>query len=757
MSEWCRRLPWSRTRDARNPTPTHRLALLLAFVVALAACRARESSEMQVPRARAPATPVAAHPKWAVNPARAGPDRPPAGQSLFDRLFMQDRNGRRTYDIPFPFDALLARINARAGCSASAPCVRVVMIPLGRSLQRMTASPAFFEHPRVVAAVDAEGNPAAADAMLLKDRLYLGYQDKAALIEVISYNEAAGRFEFQLVHDYRAGATPRVSNGHRDVCAACHQNLAPIFSRPLWAETNANPRVAALLTRDAFFGIPVHRGVDIPAAIDAATDRANLFAVWQRLWRDACGPDDAMGRQCRGAAVIAALQYRLGDERGFDESAIAWRERALPRIAREWQAHWPAGLAIPNPDLPNRDPLPAAPVQVRGSALAHVPARFEPLQPRTPLDVWSMPTTAPGAGAPAAPLARRFVAGLGGFFSQRDLRELDRHLRARSSEIEGARRSYEADCTLQRTVTSLRFTCGDAATMQLDGHLLLHGTRVSAGALDTLALPGQEPLHYIDVEPTALATGHVTLTPGGGRLPARLTNGSLIESIELRWTGPSAGQAATTVRDDFAPMRSAMAALSQQRGPQSPLSARPFNASRLLAALSIRLDPTSSPACCVEAAPASVSETDSPTPAPPRGLGEPFTAFYPLCGGCHATAERTPPNFLAGSTEQVRARLRQCAPRLYARLAMWRRAPAQREKTPMPPPIPLAYPHIPSAPDGVEALEQLASGLLHAETGRKPQLDALLGNGYEALRTCLPAETQDASHGELVPNRSRTQ
>jgi hypothetical protein len=118
------------------------------------------------------------HPKWAVNPAKAGPDQPPAGRSLFDEITTREEGGHRVADIPFPFDTLLARINARAGCSVSKPCVRAVLIPLGRSLQRMTASPAFFEHPRVVAAVDGEGDPAVPGAMLLKDRLYLGYQDR---------------------------------------------------------------------------------------------------------------------------------------------------------------------------------------------------------------------------------------------------------------------------------------------------------------------------------------------------------------------------------------------------------------------------------------------------------------------------------------------------------------------------------------------------------------------------------------------------
>ena len=67
------------------------------------------------------------------------------------------------------------------------------------------------------------------------------------------------------------------------MCADCHQNLAPLFSRQVWEETNANPRVAAALARPGgnggrgrtdYHGVPIHRGVDVPNAIDAATDPA---------------------------------------------------------------------------------------------------------------------------------------------------------------------------------------------------------------------------------------------------------------------------------------------------------------------------------------------------------------------------------------------------------------------------------------------------------------------------------------------------
>ena len=78
--------------------------------------------------------------------------------------------------------------------------------------------------------------------LLVKDRLYLGYQERAGLIEVISYNEAAARFEFQLVRDYRPQGKPEAVYASRAVCTACHQNHGPIFSRQQWDETNANPR-----------------------------------------------------------------------------------------------------------------------------------------------------------------------------------------------------------------------------------------------------------------------------------------------------------------------------------------------------------------------------------------------------------------------------------------------------------------------------------------------------------------------------------
>jgi hypothetical protein len=143
--------------------------------------------------------------------------------------------------------------------------------------------------------------------------------------------------------------------------------------------------------------------------------------------------------------------------------------------------------------------------------------------------------------------------------------------------------------------------------------------------------------------------------------------------------------------------------------------------------------------CCEDAArlpPAAVEAPEPPMPV--DGIAAPFAAFYPLCASCHATAERSPPNFLAGPPERVAASVKHCAPRIYARLALWRVAAPSRDKTPMPPPFASARGEAYEPAPAVAGLERTASDLVRAESGAAPRLDALLANGYEALRPCLP-------------------
>ena len=341
--------------------------------------------------------------------ADVGTNLPPLGRSLFDQL--AGRADGAGWHVPFPFSKLLAALSHAGGCADKQPdaqCYRAVLIPLGRSLQRSAAAPEFFKYPRVVAAFTGEAKAGiGSDFPLLKDRLYLGYQEKANLIEVISFNDAAGRFEFQLVKNYAARTEPQVFYANRSVCVSCHQNHAPIFSRQVWDETNANPEIAKRLAnaRADFDGLPVRVGVDVPNAIDDATDRANLFAAYQLLWRDGCGDS----RRCRARALAAALQYRLTHERGFDVQSAMFRQDFLVPFEKNWQARWPSGLKIPSNDIPNRDPLQFA----DSERLAHVPARFEPLLPRGHKEIWQWETD-----------RFRLIKGIGEFFTSNDIRLL---------------------------------------------------------------------------------------------------------------------------------------------------------------------------------------------------------------------------------------------------------------------------------------------------------------------------------------------
>lgn len=672
---------------------------------------------MAAPPERAP--PAA----WVLDPAVPGDNLPAVGRSLFDAVFAVQRDNRAEYDIPFPFTALLARVDgllARDPANPLPPAKRV-LIPLGRSLQRTAAAPDYFAFPRVVVAVD--GEPANAAAPYLKDRLYLGYQEKSAVLEVISYNEAAGRFEYQLVKDYRAGAKPRVFYANRTLCFACHQNGAPIFSRALWDETNANPRTAELLaaSRHDFYGIPPRRGVDIPYAIDNATERANGFALSQKLWREGCGGDDGPARRCRADLYLAALRHAVsGGQQPTTEPAFAAPLRA------EARRRWPGGLLLGNPDLPNRNPLPEsgewpgqADVRI---ARSHVAAAFDPLLPRTPQRTWH--AEAPEAMAGAA-------AGLAEFISAAERRQLDAAL-GQASGVTSSRHVLRCRNAPPRRQLDCRATAEGSPGSLLAGRLDGDG-----GSLSRLMLPDGTALNRLDLRPEGR---RLALRRAGGT--ARTASGDALAGLSL-----TAADATLEIRHDFALVERAVTALLD-----SPDSARlfgpaPFPRQALAAALLGRLGGKPSDPCCQAAASLPPPQLETPAAEPGRPAGDTAAAgtqaFYPYCAACHQSAETFPPNFLSGSPTEVATKLRQCAPRLYVRLAMADVAPDKRDKTPMPPESLLPT----FATDAAgwrgnrtrQALLTEVGGWLQAESGHPPELAQLLARGYEALRPCLPA------------------
>ena len=490
---------------------------------------------------------------WVINPDQPGPNIPPTGRSLFDYL-VRDA-------VPFPFTALTARVNTQLA----------VLIPLGRSLQRNAAKPDFFRFPRAVIAADSNS------AMPIKDRLFMGYQEKAGILEVISYNEAAGRFEFQLVRDYRQGGRPEVLYANRAICTQCHQNQAPIFPRQLWDETNANPGIAALLRKEQinFYNIPIDRGVDIPYNIDNAAGRANYFSATQLLWREGCGDSNS----CRASALTAALQFRLSGLRYFDVSTVGYHEGT-----RRLASRWPHGLSIPNPDIPNRNPLVTA-TQLTGKSLAlelirqqsSIDSRFEPLVRRPALETWT-----------PEELMARLVSGLAEFITEEDARDLDKALYDGESQ---RITSYKTACKSKRTDAGrMDFQC-TGGTVGANGMLYVNGSHVGKAVLTELSI-ANETIKDLD----ATVSRNMRLIPRQREsgLYARTAEGNAIRSIELKWTGNS-GTATIDVADDFVRVARAIGELAGT----DALSTRPFRRAVVVKSIYERLGMQRRQWCCL--------------------------------------------------------------------------------------------------------------------------------------------------------------
>jgi hypothetical protein len=597
-----------------------------------------------------------------------------------------------------------------------------------------------------VVAVDTQ--PAAISAPYLKDRLYIGYQEKSAVLEVISYNEAAGRFEFQLVKDYRVGGRPQVVYANRTLCFACHQNGAPIFSRALWDETNANPQTAALLAASGqhFYGIPAERGVDIPYAIDNATERANGFALTQRLWREGCGDAELPARRCRAGLFAAALRHALSGGQAWVPDANFEQTVAAPLRATA-SRRWPGGLAVGDPDLPNRNPLQGVntwPAEDAARiARSHVPARFEPLLPRPPREIRQ-----PGSPEAIAALA----AGLAEFIPAPERRQIEAAL-ARQPDIATTRMTVPCRIAASPPASRWSLHCAPppgAAGPTLAGSIDLAGGRPNGGQLTRLTLPGGTALSDLDLAIAGKATtNEASFALRLGERQPRSAAGHALSRLNLRREAndPQSGTATLEIREDFAAVDRALATLAAGPAGAGLFGPGVFPRQALLAALLGQLGAPAVAPCCraAQALPAPRLETDAIAPGSPASgpVDLAVQGFYPYCAACHQTAETFPPNFLTGNGAQVAARLRQCAPRLYVRLAMADVAPEHRDKTPMPPESML--PAFASdragwrASPARQALLAQVGDWLRAESGRPPDLGQLLAGGYEALRPCLPA------------------
>jgi hypothetical protein len=478
-----------------------------------------------------------AAPLLLADPAHPGETQPASGQSLFDDLF----KAGGAYDLPYPFERLTAAVAQKNGGARP----RAVLIPLGRSLQRLAADPHYFASPRVVVGVDGAGGKA---SQYLKDRLFIGYQPASSSMEVISYNEAAGRFEFQVVSNYDAAGKPLVEYADRALCTSCHQGHAPIFPIAQWNETNANPEIAARMAGlgASFHGVPVKRGIDEPDGLDQAVGRANRLILAQYLWTRACEAAPGMkAAECRAGLLLAALRWRLGGSRGPWQAAEDGRLAAVLHAAVARLA--PEGLAVPNPSLPDRNPLIELDAGVKAMEVVEPEGVYDPAVPRAPR-LLIAPSDSPSDVLTAA------VVAVGEFFPPEAIARLAAALQVQG----GAGTRFTAACSIEQAGGERRFECADPS-FGLSGYASARG-----GAVTRLALKGHAPVSGLNVLPGG--NGSLKLAESAQGLPARLATGERLSALRL-----GGGRAEITVTDDIAVLRRAVAALDLSGG--GPLQA----------------------------------------------------------------------------------------------------------------------------------------------------------------------------------------
>ncbi len=385
-------------------------------------------------------------------------DLPPAGtRSLFDHLIKEHGS------LPYPFEKLVelaSEFDAEGGEPSS------VLIPDGRSLLK---GQAFFEKPRIVVAVDS--TPAESDhdyGLYLKGRLHFGLVEDANEIEVIAYNEQAGRFEFQLVRDYCEGCTPRIVYAKRAICVTCHIGGGPIFSVRPWEETNGQPAIynqileargvpASEADTATYHGVKIKARLAVPERYDELTDIGNVIPTTQRMWIDGCGDTPGHGTECRREMLRQAVHYLVSP------GEFSLNPADYPALMQLQKVAWPAnGIAQDNGNIPSRNPFSddPAPTSFLGLArqvifgeqervmtravvvegekidafdeLPPLPPELDPLTPRAPLAMYG-------------PETLEAVFGLAQMFSDNDRRLLDLHSNYDRNRLDEALRSDVLD------------------------------------------------------------------------------------------------------------------------------------------------------------------------------------------------------------------------------------------------------------------------------------------------------------------------
>ena len=346
--------------------------------------------------------------------------------------------------------------------------------------------------------------------------------------------------------------------------------------------------------------------------------------------------------------------------------------------------------------------------------LPHIPAQFEPLNVRPPLENWT------AADPP------RLAAGLASLLNAADVQALD-HALVKSSGTAPVQQ-LTLPCRITRKPgPRMRFDCG-SARQRFTGAWAVQAAGRASGQVETLQLSDSSSAPDIALQGRSRLTAgrleaNFTATRAG--LSARLSDGRMVQGIRFSATVIQ-GEVTLRLRDDYAAVQGHL--LDQRAADETA-----FDSAIWMTALVREFKPGARLRPSESLPPVRV---DPPVTHPTSGRAVQFDRH---CGQCHNTSEPFPPNFLHGDISALDRQLDLCAERIYYRLSMWQMPEARRGKTPMPPLAVLAARGFNA--DSWAHSTQLAALVddmrrrLHAQ-GEEPE--SVLARPFEQLRNCLP-------------------
>lgn len=278
------------------------------------------------------------------------PDLPTKGRSLFDH-FVQENGGK----VPYPFSALLDRLQALQGHGSMVG----TYLPFGRSVTRSHTD---YEFPRAVVVgqdwvpENVTHKPDYFSNFFPSNRVFIGYTEKLNQLEIRSWNERLGRWEFQVVKNYGPGMKPEVHYANRGFCISCHQNGGGLFPVSPWSEAAFdNPHVLEQMPSKDPYGLRTNSRslYESGTSFQRKVDESNQLLKMTEIWARGCGTNPIEGAECRRLLLETALEHDWDPSKRTSQF-----EANFARLNLLFKKYWPKeGIAWNTPALPDRDPF----------------------------------------------------------------------------------------------------------------------------------------------------------------------------------------------------------------------------------------------------------------------------------------------------------------------------------------------------------------------------------------------------------------